>query len=234
MEERSTRRFAAAFMGLLSLVALVAGCSAAEPDEPVLEQPEILSAAQVCGGTLFTPEAASALGRVLQSSDFIVRDEEKNQSAAAMARTMEDAYRAGSEVRNMPTGNCDISGMAQQIDGDGHYPSAQVWFTAFSKKAGIPEDEPGGSDSGVMVAGAVRQWNIAFDCVSPRVGSTADIPLRITATFRNQFDKGNGDETELVGDYKILAHSAALSVAKELRCVDDGGLPGRAEGLPRA
>ncbi|MFJ6796457.1 hypothetical protein [Streptomyces sp. NPDC091268] len=193
---------------------------------------EVLSAAQVCGGTLFTSEAAQALERVLQSSGFVVRTGRDNLNAEAMGAVMEAAYRAGNKVRDMPTGNCEISGKALRIEGDERYPSAQVRLTAFSKNAGIPAGESGASARGVTVSGAVRQRSVAFDCVSPRVDSTVDVPLRITATFRSRFDKGTVAEAELVEDYGILAHSAALAVAKELGCVSNGGLPDRAAGLP--
>ncbi|MBT2456109.1 hypothetical protein [Streptomyces sp. ISL-86] len=74
---------------------------------------------------------------------------------------------------------------------------------------------------------------MAFDCVSSRVGSTRDIPLRITAVFKDRWDKSNGDAA-LGGDYLAIAHSAGLALAKELGCENNGELPDGAEALPAA
>ncbi|MCX4629630.1 hypothetical protein [Streptomyces sp. NBC_01443] len=226
------RPLSAAVVGLVSLGVLAAGCTPSEPDDPQLQEPKVVSATQVCGGTLFTPEAGKALERVLQSTEFVIREDKVDLSTAAMAKKLEEAYRSGKEVRNMPMPDCDISGKPKEIDGFGHYPSAQVRFKAFSKNAGIPDYVPGATDSGVNVGGRIRQRSVAFDCVSPRVGSTAEVPLRITATFFNKFDKGNGDEAVLDKDYFLLVHTAALSMAEELGCANNGGLPDRADALP--
>ncbi|MEU8433975.1 hypothetical protein AB0F18_13820 [Streptomyces sp. NPDC029216] len=72
---------------------------------------------------------------------------------------------------------------------------------------------------------------LEYDCVSSRVGSTRDIPLRIRLLFHEQWEASKG-ETILRPDYLTITHSAALAVAKELQCADDGGLPPRAEELP--
>ncbi|MFF4643686.1 hypothetical protein [Streptomyces sp. NPDC001389] len=90
------------------------------------------------------------------------------------------------------------------------------------------------SDRGVRVSTRERKVvYLDYDCVSPRVGSTPEVPLRIRLLFQERWAASKG-EAVLRPDYLAIAHSAALAVAKELRCVDDGGLPARAEDLPAA
>ncbi|MFF4581700.1 hypothetical protein ACFY15_25425 [Streptomyces sp. NPDC001373] len=130
----------------------------------------------------------------------------------------------------MPQSTCEIS--AEPVAS--RLATALVRFTAYSKYAGDSADFPGASDQGVQVSTRQRKVvHLEYDCVSPRVGSTQDVPLRIRILFHEQWDASKG-EAVLRPDYLAIAHSAALAVAKELRCVDDGGLPARAEDLPAA
>nr|WSX51651.1 hypothetical protein OG409_23625 [Streptomyces sp. NBC_00974] len=215
----------------MALGVMASGCGSADPKETVWE-PRVVSATEVCGGGLFPAGAGEVLGRVLQSSEYVIRDEDKDVSVAAGAKLLEDAYRSGADVRNKPSVNCDVSGKAKSFGDSNYFPSAQVRFAASSKNARIPGTVPEDSDAGVLVFGQKWQRSVAFDCVSARVGSTEQIPLRITVTFRNKFDKGGGEEAVLGGDYVFLAHAAALSMAKELNCADHGGLPDSPHGLP--
>lgn len=212
------------------LGAAVAGCSSGGP-EPAAQaaEPPRLSVGQVCAG-LFSAEGGRALERVLGSTTFLLRDEKRNPDARAVAQAMEDAYRAGKNISDMPQSSCEISGQPAAT----RLAPARVRFTAYSLYAGDPTDFPGVSDRGVRVSTPERKVvYLDYDCVSPRVGSTQDVPLRIRLFFQEQWDASKG-ETVLRPDYLAIAHSAALAVAKELRCVDDGGLPARAEDLPTA
>ncbi|MFD8981397.1 hypothetical protein [Streptomyces sp. NPDC059564] len=201
------------------------GCSAEEP-EPLPAGPQQLSTGQVCAG-LFTAAGAEALERVLGSTTFLLRDEDKNPDVRAVAQVMEDAYRAGVKIRDMPQSVCEISGAPRES----HFPTARLMFTAYSKHAGDPADFPGVSDSGVRVSTVAKWVYLSYDCASPRVGSTPDIPLRIRLLFQDQWDGSKG-AAALGPDYLKVTHSAALAVAKELGCVNDGGLSARAEELP--
>ncbi|WP_327306493.1 hypothetical protein OG730_25950 [Streptomyces sp. NBC_01298] len=195
-------------------------------------EPRVVAATGVCGGTLFPAGAGPSLERVLESSKFVIRDEDKDLSTAESAKMLEDAYRSGKDVRNKPTADCKISGEERLVGDYERYVSALVRFKAFSKKAwtsGVGEEV---YDEGVSVTGAKRQRSIEFDCVSARVGSSVEIPLRVTVTFMNQFGEGADDEAVLVNDYLLLAHAAGLSMSKELGCADNGGLPAGPEGLP--
>lgn len=215
-------------IGLAILAVAAAGCSASEREQPPpATTPQVLSAAKVCAG-LFPDEGGKALERILESTRFQVREEKRNPDVRAVAQAMEDAYRAGKKIRDMPQPVCEAVGEAK----DHRIPTAQIMFTAYSKHAGDPADFPGVSDSGVKVSKRQKTNNLLFDCVSSRVGSTQDVPLRIGLAFQERWDESQG-ATVLGQDYLAVTHSAALAVARELGCANDGGLAARADGLPK-
>ncbi|MGE7385364.1 hypothetical protein ACQKM2_07760 [Streptomyces sp. NPDC004126] len=190
-----------------------------------VREPPRLSTGQVCAG-LFPGEGGKALERVLQSTTFEPRDGEGNPDVREVARVMEDAYRSGREIRWMPQAECEVRGVAQ----GGRIPSLRVRFTADSKLDEFREErEPGVSVS----TGLRKRVYLSYECVSPRAGSTRDAPLEIAVFFHERRDESEGAAV-LRPDHLALTHSAALAVAKELRCADDGGLPARAEQLPAA
>lgn len=221
-------RVGAPLAGLALIGMAAVGCSSGPPEPAVRDvEPVRLSTAQVCAG-LFPAEGGRALERALESTTFLLRDEKMNPTVGAVAQAMEDAYRSGAKIRDMPTRTCQISG----VPTNSYFHTARVRFTAYSFHAGEPADLPGVSDRGVRVS--TRRHKIVYldyDCVSFRIGSTQDVPLRIKLMFQEQWDASKGDEA-LRPDYLTATHSAALAVAKELRCVDDGGLPARAADLP--
>ncbi|MFB0629199.1 hypothetical protein [Streptomyces sp. AB3(2024)] len=209
--------------------AAVVGCSAAEPERAASTTAEpLLSVSQVCAG-LFADDAGKALERILESTEFQVRDEKGNPEVGVVARAMEDAYRSGSKIHYAPQPVCRIVGMGK----GGYRPIAHVMFTAYSKYDADPADLPGVSARGPRVWAQGKSVDLTFDCVSARVGSTSDVPLQVTAAFQEQWQASKG-AAALAQDYLAVTHSAALAVAKALGCVDDGGLPARAQELPPA
>ncbi|MFE2166905.1 hypothetical protein ACFXB3_17845 [Streptomyces sp. NPDC059447] len=216
-------------MALVLLAAAATGCSAGEPEKsPQPTAAPRLTAGQICAG-LFTGEGAKALERVLESTAFHVRDDEKAPDVRAVAQVMEDAYRAGKRINDMPQPVCEASGAEAKA---GYIPTVRIMFTAYSKHAGDPPDFPGVSDSGVMVSQRQKTNHLSYDCTSSRVGSTDNVPLRIKLAFQERWDGSKG-ETVLGQDYLAVTHSAALAVAKELGCTNNGGLPARADDLPK-
>ncbi|MFD9335209.1 hypothetical protein ACFWBF_12505 [Streptomyces sp. NPDC060028] len=219
----------------IALGVVCAGCAGPAPDaaEPEPEpETKVLAATEVCGGGLFSAEAGGALERVLESSRFVIREERERTDVPSAANMLEEAYRAGSRMRDLPRPKCTFSGEPKKVDADSYFPSGEVRFIPHGRNEGLPDHLPGVNDTGTVVWTGRRQYNLEFDCVSTRVGSTQEVPLRVVVEFRNIWDKGTAAEADLVKDYRILAHSAALAVAKELGCVNAGGLPGRAEELP--
>ncbi|MFE2149642.1 hypothetical protein ACFXAO_06410 [Streptomyces lavendulae] len=224
---RIRRPLAGPSVWVAALGVAAAGCSSGEAEPPTrISAPQTFSADRVCGG-LFAGEGGKALERILESTNFRFLDEKANRDLSSIAQTMEDAYRSGKRIRDMPQPVCEVAGP----DKERHIPTVRLMFTAYSKHAGDPVDFPGVSDSGVRVSADGKRVYFSYDCVSPRVGSTADIPLRIKILFHEQWDESKG-ATALAQDYLAVTHSAALAVAEALGCVDDGGLPARAQELP--
>ncbi|MGW6844742.1 hypothetical protein [Streptomyces sp. NPDC054958] len=159
---------------------------------------------------------------MLQSS-ALVRDERQAVGVAAMGKALEAAYRAGPKVRDAAVPSCTVTGQVGGGDRVG-----EIRLTADSAEAGpLRPDQagvralPGGTESGV-----------SFDCVSTRVGSSTEVPLRITGVFANRWQKIAGDKG-LADEYLVVAHSAALAVSRELGCANNGGLPATAGELDR-
>ncbi|MEU3311985.1 hypothetical protein ABZ743_04905 [Streptomyces sp. NPDC006662] len=208
---------------MILFVTATVACSGGTAERPA-PVPSVtrVAADQVCAG-LFPGDGGRALERVLESTEFRLRDEKRNPDVRAVAQAMENAYRSGRRIREMPQSTCIVSGSEKER----HVPEAMVRFTASSK-----QDAFDLSPQGVHVS--TREEKIVYldyDCVSPRVGSTPDIPLRVNIMFQERWQESKGEDV-LRPDYLAITHSAALAVAKELRCVDDGGLPARAAELP--
>ncbi|WP_330330692.1 hypothetical protein OHS33_13770 [Streptomyces sp. NBC_00536] len=172
-----------------------------------------MAVGEACPG-LLDAAGGEALERVVQSSNLI-RDAQQAVGVAAMGKALEGAYRAGPKVRETPVAPCTVTGRV------GTNRSAEIWLSADSRHA----DQPGGMQTGVRESRGEKERGVAFDCVSSRVGSTRDVPLRITAVFKDQWSGSAGDAA-LAKDYLAVAYSAARAVAKELGCEGGGSLPG--------
>ncbi|MEU4731370.1 hypothetical protein [Streptomyces sp. NPDC023588] len=207
----------------------VVGCSAGDSQESAQPTPlPRLPVSHVCPG-LFEGEGGKALERVLASTQFQIRHEEKNPDVRVVAQVMEEAYQAGKKIRDMPQPVCEMSGRPTETG----LATARMMFTAYSKHAADPADLPGVGARDVRVSTRNKEVGLTFDCVSSRVGSTQDVPLQITLDFQERWDASKG-EGVLKPDYLAITHSAALAVAKELGCANDGGLPARAIDLPKS
>ncbi|MFE1412852.1 hypothetical protein ACFW6F_18880 [Streptomyces sp. NPDC058746] len=227
---RMSRPLVGPAVALTVLGSAVAGCSTGAPEQPPRSAaPQMLSVGQVCAG-LFPDagEGGKALERVLESTRFQVREEQKNPDVRAVAQAMEEAYRSGRKIGDMPQPVCEVVG----ADKGSRVPTARVMFTAYSKQAADPADLPGTGARDVRVSTRKKHVDLTYDCVSSRVGSTQDIPLQITLAFQERWDESKGDAV-LGPDYLAVTHSAALAVAQELECVNNAGLPARADGLPK-
>ncbi|MEV8533513.1 hypothetical protein [Streptomyces sp. NPDC051211] len=226
---RLHRRLRAAGCGLAAL-GLLAGCSGPEsepePESSATQGRKFVSVARLCPG-LFGAEGGKALERFLESTEFEIRDEKKNVGVQAVVKALENGYKAGKGIRDMPDQICQVSGRPK----DGYYRSADLWVDGYSKHVGDPEEFPSLKDRGPRASSSGKQVHLSYDCVSSRAGSTADVPLRIRLMLREQWD-GSMGAAVLGPDYLAAVHSAALSIAKELGCAGNGGLPGRPDALP--
>ncbi|MFE9482734.1 hypothetical protein ACFYNM_29470 [Streptomyces spororaveus] len=210
----------------MCLALAAAGCSS--PDSgPKKTAPEsattsvTVEVADACPG-LLSAAGAEALKRVLQSS-AVMRDEAQAVGVAATGKALEAAYKAGPKVREAAVPSCTVTG---QVGGGERM--GEIRLTADSGKAGPPRPD----QVGVRVLPGEKEAGVSFDCVSTRVGSTTDVPLRITGVFANRWQKLESD-SGLADEYLVVAHSAALAVSRELGCANNGGLPAAAGELDR-
>ncbi|MGT2528639.1 hypothetical protein ACU4GG_17000 [Streptomyces nojiriensis] len=205
-------------------VAVVAGCTTSDPETKAsrsVKPPEV-ALTEACPG-LISDAAGEALKDVLQSS-YLVNDDAQAVGVKAMGKALEEAHRGAPSGQAAAVPACTVTGSV----GRGHR-TGEIRLAAESLKPGAS-----GSDrTGVRVTGADKERGVAFGCVSPRVGSTREMPLRITASYKDRFQDSKGDAV-LGQAYLVLAHSAALAVAKELGCETNGGLPDGVSALPRS
>ncbi|MFH8368456.1 hypothetical protein [Streptomyces sp. NPDC018031] len=88
-------------------------------------------------------------------------------------------------------------------------------------------------DLGLHATSGFDTAKIYFECVSPNLDGSVKDPARIMIDLGYRLSEGNDRLSEGKGagtlreTYMRLAHSAALSVARELECEGDGGLPER-------
>ncbi|MFJ7202801.1 hypothetical protein ACIQWR_04570 [Streptomyces sp. NPDC098789] len=173
--------------------------------------------AQSCPG-LFDAAGAEALSRVLQSS-YMRRDDEHAVGASTMAEQLEAAYRAGSGGKGTVVAPCVVTGQV----GTGR--SAEIRMSVIGHGVAPGGGVPSGAEKGVRESRREKAGGVAFDCVSPALGSTAEAPLRIDVTFENQWSRSDEDG-KLATAYLTIARSAARAVAAELNCTGGGGLTG--------
>ncbi|MEV6733765.1 MULTISPECIES: hypothetical protein [unclassified Streptomyces] len=215
----STARLAA----LAVFVTLVAGCTTSDPEPKasLSAKPPEVDLTEACPG-LITDAAGKALTDVLQSS-HLVNDDARTVGVTAMGKALEEFYRAGPKAGEFAAPACIVTGIVGRGKRVG-----EIRLAAESRNAGAP----GTDQTAVRVTRADKERGVAFDCVSARVGSTLDMPLRITAFYKDRYQSSRGDAV-LGEDYLVLAHSAAVAIAEELGCENNGGLPEGASALPK-
>ncbi|MEU6313892.1 hypothetical protein [Streptomyces sp. NPDC047014] len=199
--------------GWVACLVLAAGCSSSGPaPEQRTAAPRTVEIAEACPG-LLNEAAAQAVERTLQSS-ALVRDEGQAVGAEGIGAALEAAYKAGPAAGETAVTPCVMTG---QVGGGDRRAELRL-----------------GADSGgpgVRVRADARQAAVSFDCVSTRVGSTTDLPLRITSTFTDHWQKTAPTEGP-PDTYLTVAHSAALAMAQHLSCDNTGNLPPRPTALP--
>lgn len=208
--------------GLVVCLTFAVGCSSSTDSrlKEVTPLPITMEVVDACPG-LLTATSAEAVKRVLQSSS-LVRDERQAVGVADMAKALEAAYKAGPKVREAAIAPCTVTGQVGGGDRMG-----EIRLSADSGKAG----PLGAGQVGVRVVTGAQERGVSFDCVSTRAGSTAEVPLRVTSVFANRWQKLAPD-AGLEDEYLVVAHSAAMAVARELGCANNGGLPASSGELP--
>ncbi|MFZ3497914.1 hypothetical protein ACODT5_32620 [Streptomyces sp. 5.8] len=214
----------AALAALAVLVAPITGCGSSDPEpkpsRSAKQRPEV-ERTEACPG-LIADAAGEALRNVLQVSQ-LVNDAAQTVGVVAMGKALEEAYHSGAGPRQFTAPVCTVTGtvgLGKRV--------GEIRIAAGSSAPGSPEAE----DTGVRVMRADKERGVSFDCASTRVGSTRAAPLRITASYKDRYQNSKGDAA-LGDDYLVLAHSAALAIARESGCENGGGLPTEAAALPK-
>ncbi|MFE3582423.1 hypothetical protein [Streptomyces vinaceus] len=207
---------------LVVLVIPLAGCTTSDPEPKasLSAKPPEVDPTQACPG-LITDAAGKALTQVLQSS-HLVNDDAQGVGGPAMGKALEEFSRTGARAGEITAPACTVTGTV-----GGGKRVGEIRLVAERGNAGTP----GSDQTGVRVTRADKERGVAFDCVSTRVGSTRDMPLRVTAFYTDRSRSSRGDAV-LGEDYLVLAHSAAVGIAKELGCEGNGALPDSASALP--
>ncbi|MFB7466270.1 hypothetical protein ACFCZ1_22735 [Streptomyces sp. NPDC056224] len=128
---------------------------------------------EACPG-LITDAAGPALMHVLQSS-HLVNDDAQTVGVTAMGKALEEAYDAGPKAGEAAVPPCTVTGIVGMGKRVG-----EIRLAAESRNVGAP----GTGQTGVRVTRADKERGVAFDCVSTRVGSTRDMPLRSRPSIR--------------------------------------------------
>ncbi|MFJ7158039.1 hypothetical protein ACIQUQ_24320 [Streptomyces sp. NPDC101118] len=215
-------------LGIALTALVVSGCGTSDEGEPEPSRPQSFSATQVCGGSVVLPSSAKALERLTGAVSFVPGKEKQELGIPASAQVLEDAYKAGYKVRDMPGAYCVIRG---DVPSAKRYSTVKLEFTAYSEKADLPDYAKGRLEhgKGTMTGLYGSRTSISFDCVSSRVGSTPAIPLRVNGRITAFADPEPPHAAE---DRMLILHTASLSLAKELGCRNNGGLPDAVSGLP--
>ncbi|MFJ6939478.1 hypothetical protein [Streptomyces sp. NPDC101132] len=218
-------------LGIALMALVAAGCGTSDEGAPEPSRAQSFSAMQVCGGSVVLPSSAKALERLTGATSFEPGQAKQELGIPAAAQVLEDAYKAGYKVRDMPGAHCVIRGEVPSADLD--Y-TVKLDFTAYSEKADLPDYAKGRLDhgKGTLTSLYGSRTSISFDCVSSRVGSTAAIPLRVNGRITSEDGTTSSEPPTAAEDRMLILHTASLSLAKELGCRNNGGLPDDVSGLP--
>ncbi|MFI8502448.1 hypothetical protein ACIGFK_28680 [Streptomyces sp. NPDC085524] len=200
---------------------LLAGCSGdgAEPSGPTE-----LTAAQVCPGGMLGPDAVRGLEKVTGATVFAPPENGESKGVPGVADLLVAGYAKAGASLGGPV--CK----ATPLD-DKNRRKASVSFEIQSDLQRTGEHSESGQgryweyDLGRNALAISRQAMLFFDCASTRLGGLEKVvPVAASVSVS---EGSKGDEPELREANLAIVHSAALAMAKELGCKDNGGLPDR-------
>lgn len=199
----------------LTALAALTSCAGEEGGSNVLD------ASDVCGGAL-SPEAARSLESLTGEKNFLESQEEEIREVADDI-SKEFLSRRGTD--GSPWDKhilCSIRKERKATDAD-----ATIMF-GIENRRDLEKDEYATSfsiyDMGRISLASADEAVIYFDCSSPRMTHSDLNPSLLRAEFINSQEPVITEEEEKEANLKIL-HSAALALAKELKCEHNGGLP---------
>lgn len=214
----------AAVVGLV--VAAGAGLAACGSDaEGKSTEETFMRADKVCGG-LFDASLAKKVEAVTADSEFFYRSDE---GLKTVVDALTDGYESG---RSSATGAplCELS-----PKGGGAGDGAKIKFSMYAPQdVKDPRADAGtvfytmGKRSEARATGA----SLYLECVSPQLKGSETAPLRIYGSF-TVGESDAPDTTETRDANLEILHTGALTVAKELGCENNAGLPETPDLTPK-
>ncbi|MBT2480985.1 hypothetical protein [Streptomyces sp. ISL-94] len=198
---------------------LLVGCGG-DDDEP--SGPAELSAAEVCPGGMLGPDAVRGLEKVTEATVFAPPENGENPGVTWVAGVLARGYaKAGGSLGGQA---CRATPLDEK-----NRRKVSVTFEIQSELQRTGENSESGKghyweyDLGRNALAISRQAQLFFDCASSKLaGPDKAVPVAASVSVANGSE---ANELELREANLAIVHSAALAMAKELGCKDNGGLP---------
>ncbi|MFJ4774792.1 hypothetical protein [Streptomyces sp. NPDC088762] len=212
------RRVVALAVAVVGAV-LLAGCSG-DGDGP--SGPAELSGAQVCPEGMLAPDAVRGIEKLTGATLFAQPEEGDSAGVRWVAGVLSRGYaKIGASLGGQA---CKATPLDEK-----NRRKVSVSFEIESELQRTGENSESGKghyweyDLGRNALAVSRQARLYFDCASSRLaGPDKAVPVEASV---NVSEGSKGDEPELREANLAIVHSAALAMAKELGCKNNGGLP---------
>lgn len=185
-----------------------------------------IPASEVCHGHISSEGAASAEFLTGTKKFSPTGNHMSEVSLKKAAAALSDGYMGAGGGDPVPKRACEIT----TLKGPSSGLSIRFVTTTDGALDGPVADTLKKYDVGRGAFVGVPRGYLYFDCVSPKFyGSTQEKPVVVQGDISNNLD-GQGRYKQKGGPEKIreanltVLHSLSLSMAKELRCADNGGL----------
>jgi hypothetical protein len=196
---------------VLTLGIAVSACGGEDkaPEGPV-------AAEKVCEGVISGQAAISALETVRGSKNVRPTYDPFLKDAV---KTIEDAHKEG--VRWSTGSGCDIQA-AERTTATTDLRAS--FYAPWDDDSGASPAEQYPYDLGKRANAGFRGASLYYECVSPRLKGSAQRPGRVKIGLSNTlpFPK---DTLAVREANLVIVHSVGLTLARELKCENDGGLP---------
>ncbi|MFH8368455.1 hypothetical protein [Streptomyces sp. NPDC018031] len=177
-----------------------------------------MSAAKVCDGMFrYAPEV---LEKLAEGSRFRAEGGESGYMGKAV-EIVESTREKGFKESRSESPHCRFGAKPRGR----HFDLTTSYYGPSDVDSGKSSTDAVRYDLGESALVGYNSAELLFECISPRLEGSRVNPARIRMHIY-QVDLSD-DDAKPRDVYLKLAHSAALSVARELECENDGGLPER-------
>ncbi|MGW6775621.1 hypothetical protein ACWGBX_35095 [Streptomyces sp. NPDC055037] len=199
---------------VLTLALGVAACGGSDDEEP-----QYIGIEEVCDG-IFSGDTANAAERMI--GDKTVSGT-RHDALENIASSIKDLYADGQDI-NRAGDSCEISGKDREAGG------MDIRFGLYKAEDALSLLH--GADQrlyrlGKRAAVGSERSKLYFECASPGIRGSDKQPARIYAISRlANIGSWEVEDTRATREAHLtVLHAAALAVAKELGCENNGGLP---------